>query len=435
MIRRETLNPGGDQADVTNIVRSESAISAADASSRPEAKIDPSTGIAPPGAPFPELDEAMRPRPAASRSRKRPGRFIVATAEHDELIRALLRNNPMPGPIHISLEREPNYFAGAKIDGTDSKTILSIENDHAICAGSASARVRFLNGAATRVGYLGGLRLDTSHRGRASILLRAYQYFRELHRAHSDPPRVYLSSILARNLPAIRFLERNLPEMPTYTRLGDLCAMMIRTRRRPAKLPPGTSVRIARTSDLPAIAEFLNQHNAQYQFAPFWTVEGIQSCTGLIPSDFHMLHDAAGTLIACGAIWDQRPVRQTVIRGYSPRLRRLRPIINFAARLLRRPGLQEVGHVIPLAFASHVAATTPQLCIPMLQSLRAAAFDRGIRFLNTSFDSRDPHLGLVRDHFHPREYPSRLYVVRWDDGDAIANALDNRLLNPDVALL
>ena len=71
---------------------------------------------------------------------------------------------------------------------------------------------------------------------------------------------------------------------------------------------------------------FLNQHNAPYQFAPVWTVEAIQSCTGLIPSDFHMLHDATGTLVACGAIWDQRPVRQAVIRGYSSRLRRLRPL-------------------------------------------------------------------------------------------------------------
>ena len=91
--------------------------------------------------------------------------------------------------------------------------------------------------------------------------------------------------------------------------------------------------------------------------------------------------------------------------------------------------------MIPLAFASHLAATTPELCISLLQSLRAAAFDRGIGFLNASFDSRDLCLRFIRDHFHPREYPSRLYVVRWDDGNAIANTLDNRLLNPDLALL
>ncbi len=341
----------------------------------------------------------------------------------------------MPGPIQISLEREPNYFAGAKIDGAESTTILSLENGRAVCTGSASIRMRFLNGSANRVGYLGGLRLDNSHRGHASILLRAYRFFRELHRAHSDPPVVYLSSILAKNLPAIRFLERNLPEMPTYTRLGDLVAVMIKARRHRATLPPGTTLRTGTIQDLGAIAAFLNAQNANYQFAPLWTEESLQSCTGLSVSDFHLIYDSDGALIACGALWDQRCVRQTVIRGYSPRLRRFRPIINLAARLLRRPGVQEIGHVIPLAFASHVAATSPELLTCVLQSLRSAAFDRGITFLNTSFDSRDPRLGTVRDQFRPAEYPSRIYVVRWNDGDAVASSLDSRLLNPDVSLL
>lgn len=416
-------------------MRAQTLTSANSKSPRPALKASPLAEVPKPGAPFLELDEAIRPAASLSGTTKRPGQFIVATQEHDEFLRKLLRDNPMPGPIQISLEREPHYFAGAGIDGVESKTIVAFENGHAVCIGSASARDRFLNGVATRVGYLGGLRLDNSHRGRASVLLRAYQAFRELHRAHSDPPCVYLSSILARNLPAIRFLERNLPEMPTYTRLGDLHAVMITTRRRGATLPTGCRFSTARTNDLAAIANFLNQQNAQYQFAPCWTVEAIQSCTGLIPSDFHMIHDNAGRLIACGAIWDQRPVRQAVIRGYSPRLRRLRPAINFAARLLRRPGLQEIGQVIPLAFASHVAAATPQAQVAILKSLRRAAFERGIRSLNTSFDSRDPRLGLIRDHFRVSEYVSRLYVVRWEDGDATADILDNRLLNPDVSLL
>ena len=118
-----TINLRCDPADLTNIVRSKT----------PASKTDPSTEIAHPGPPFPELAEAIL-RPSSS-SRKRPGRFIVATAEHDPLIRVLLRDNPMPGPIRISLEREPNYFAGAKIDGQESTTILSIENGRAVSPG------------------------------------------------------------------------------------------------------------------------------------------------------------------------------------------------------------------------------------------------------------------------------------------------------------
>jgi len=385
------------------------------------------------GKPFTELDESLRP--ATPVAKKRPGRFVVATAEHDALLRALLRDNPMPGSIEISLEREPNYFAGAAIDGAECTTIVSLENGRAICAGAANIRVRYINGEAMRVGYLGSLRLDNTHRGRSSILLRAYQFFRDLHRTHADPPRIYLSSILSKNLPAIRFLERNLPEMPTYTRVTELIALMIRPKRRGPSLPTGTGIRIATNDDLPAIAAFLNQQNQVYQFAPFWTPEGLGSCVGLTPADFQLMHDAGGNLLACGAIWDQRPFRQNVIRGYSPRMRKLRPLFNVAARLLRRSPIHDVGHVIPLAFASHLAATTPASLVVLLQSLRRAAFERGIQFLTAGFDSRDPRLAAIRSQFRAREYPSRLYAVRWDDGQSLAQSLDERLLNPDVSLL
>jgi hypothetical protein len=148
-----------------------------------------------------------------------------------------------------------------------------------------------------------------------------------------------------------------------------------------------------------------------------------------------LLHDSAGSLLACGSIWDQRPFRQNVIRGYSPRLRKLRPLLNLGARLIGRPILPEIGHVIPLAFASHLAATTPASLLAMLQSLRRSAFDRKLQFLTTSFDARDPRLAAVRAQFRGREYPSNLYVVRWEDGNAVAESLDTRVLNPDVSLL
>src|SRR3954468_386160 len=84
----------------------------------------------------------------------------VAEASDDVAIRRLLRENPMPGPISISLEREPNYFRGANIAGGTDVTIVGRSGSQLRCLGRCTQRESWLNGAAKRVGYLAELRLD-----------------------------------------------------------------------------------------------------------------------------------------------------------------------------------------------------------------------------------------------------------------------------------
>ena len=157
-------------------------------------------------------------------------RYEVASHEHDDEIRRLLRDNPMPGRISISLEREPHYFAASEIEGLEHKTVVALDGNRVIAVGSISCRTRFINSNATRVGYLGGLRLDQSFRGRADVILKGYRFFEQLHEQGGPP--IYLTSIISENLRARRLLERGLKGMPTYRYVGDLVTLMIPTRRR-----------------------------------------------------------------------------------------------------------------------------------------------------------------------------------------------------------
>src|SRR6185503_12584425 len=84
---------------------------------------------------------------------ERPLSFEVASAQHDAGLRRLLRESPMVGQISLSLEREPDYFAAAAIEGPECQTIVAVEGDRVICAGSISARSRFINGYPMRIGY------------------------------------------------------------------------------------------------------------------------------------------------------------------------------------------------------------------------------------------------------------------------------------------
>src|SRR5258708_2456522 len=84
-------------------------------------------------------------------------RFDIATHADDASIRHLLRENPMPGQISISLEREPDYFADRGMPANEKQTIIAREDGRVICMGNCTVRERFVNGKPCRVGYLGGL--------------------------------------------------------------------------------------------------------------------------------------------------------------------------------------------------------------------------------------------------------------------------------------
>ncbi len=155
--------------------------------------------------------------------------FAVAGEADDADIRRLLRDNPMPGKVSLSLEREPHYFADAGLPGESKQTIVARDGGRLVCAGSCAIRQRFVNGTPRRVGYLGGLRLDARHAGRFDILRRGYEFFHELQT--DSPADFYFTSIVADNERARKFLERGLPGMPRYEFVGEFVTMLLPAKR------------------------------------------------------------------------------------------------------------------------------------------------------------------------------------------------------------
>jgi len=366
--------------------------------------------------------------------------FEPATADHDAAMRRLLRENPMPGSISISLEREPEFFAAAAVEGPEHQTIVAIEDGRVVATGSISARQRFINGGPMRVGYLSGLRLDQSCKGRPEIIRRGYDLFRKIH--ERGGPLIYLSSIIAGNRAALRFLEKGLTGMPTYRFLGELVTLIIRRSHLwKFKHPASRARRMLRNGDFRAlhvshgniadILEILNRSNREYQFAPVWSASDISA------DDFWTLYSSFDTPVGCAAIWDQRAMKQTVVRGYSGVLKWARPFCNVATRFLGMPRLPEIGSALSHVYVSHLAVTSdqPELTECLVNLLRASNRALPADYLVIGFDSRDPRLAHLRKVFRAREYVSRIYAVYWEDGAAFARNLDKRLLAPEVATL
>jgi hypothetical protein len=359
-------------------------------------------------------------------------RFAVATEDDDADIRRLLRANPMPGKISLSLEREPDFFADANLPGETKQTIIARDGNRVVCVGSCTIRQRFVNGKPCRVGYLGGLRLDASQAGRFDILRRGYEFFHEL---QADAPAdFYFTSIAADNERARTLLERGLPGMPSYEFIGEYVTVLLSAKGR-------HSVQNIKADIAPPVGQFialLNKHNCKQQFTPCWSEVELSALQqlGLQPDDFRFVRED-GRIVAGAALWNQRMFKQTVVRGYTPSLTLTRPVLNLVARFTRGTKLPAVGETLANAFVSQlvVEPDKPDALVKLLTKLREIAAQRKIELLTLGFAANDTRLAVLRKNFRCREYHSRLYIVRWPECGGAARELDGRILAPEVALL
>ena len=151
-------------------------------------------------------------------------------------------------------------------------------------------------------------------------------------------------------------------------------------------------------------------------------------------SDFLIAVDR-GEVVACGALWDQRGFRQTVIRDYSPLLRAARPLVNAAHRLIGTPRLPAVGSTLAMAFLSPLAVA-PGADLDLGEFIEAffiPAAQRGLEYLTIALPVKDPRLPALQRRFSTRSWHSRLYQVMWP-GQSEVDLQDAPCL-PDVALL
>lgn len=367
--------------------------------------------------------------------------FERASAATEHQLRRLLRDNPLSGRIRVSLEREPDAFHAAGISGDSFQLMLARDGDSGAILGSGSRfeLPMYVNGRVHRVGYFGELRAEGGLRQRRQLLFGSYRKMREFHDAGDVD--FYLTTIVADNTPARRLLEAGLGDMPTYRPLESMITFTIPAAHgaRRARGGAGAWTKPASDAQLADIAFALGRQGPDYNFHPEWTRENLRSgerCRGLASSDFFVSR-RGGEFRACLALWDQRQFKQTVIRGYSPSLGKLRPLINLAAPLLSRPRLPAPGTRLESAFLSHVVADPDdaEALVNLVARACREAVRRKIDYVMLAFAERNPLAAELRRQFSCHEYISVIYIVHWEDGAAAAAEIDDRMPHPEVAIL
>lgn len=368
----------------------------------------------------------------------RVGDIVIGPAapEDEPELRRLLRDNPMEGEIRVSLEREPNAFLAAAVEGEPHRTIVARDPARGGIVGMGSRSVwnAFVNGEPCRLGYLSQLRVDRAWRGRKRLLAAGYDLLRSF-RGPDELP-FDLTGIIADNEAARRLLGAGLPGLPTYREIAGFTTLVISTSSRPR---PVSGVERGTRERLAGVAACLERNRRRLQFAPRFSVADLlspQRSRGLAPEDF-FLAVSGPEIVGCLALWDQSGFKQVVVRGYGPRLARWRPWINRLSPLLRTPRLPAPGEALPHASISHLAVDEddPEVFRALVEAAYREARARRYVYVVIGLAARHPWLPWLRRRFRPRQYASTLYAVHWEDGAAAVAALDGRRPHVEVAFL
>jgi hypothetical protein len=364
--------------------------------------------------------------------------FELAGPDNDPTIRRLLANNPVPGLVSVTYEREPDYFLGCSTMGRFCQVLVARHrpSDEVVGVATRATRPLFVNGQVEEVGYIGQLRVDQRFQGRW-LVSSGFRFFHQLHAdGRADG---YITTIIEGNVQAQGILVRRARRhFPIYREIDHLCTLAVILRQPKKELSSTCEIERGSTAELGAIVAFLRRHGADKQFFPVYSIEDFDdspATLGFRVNDF-ILARQNGEIMGVIGLWDQSSYKQTVVHAYHNWLRWLRPFYNVGVRLSAAQPLPPPGHPIHYAYASFicVANNNPDIFEALLRQVYNLAASRGYPYLMLGLSERDPLLAVARQYAHIPYY-SRLYTVCWKDEEAFHEKLDQRIPYVEIASL
>ena len=360
-----------------------------------------------------------------------------ATPADDAALRRLLADNPMDGGIRVAFEREPSYFAAARVQGDDCQVLVGrdTERGDVVAVGARAIRMVYVNGRPCEVGYLSDLRVLPAYR-RGTLLTRGYRRVRALH--GDGRARLYVTAIAADNAIALATIAAGRAGLPAYRDLGAFVTAAITLARRKPEVDAGVEIVPGTRARLADIVACLNVYGARKQFAPVYRAEDFHDggrFLGLRVEDFRVAL-RNGRVVGTIARWDQRAFRQTRVVGYRGPLRLLRPAYNLGARLLGWPRFPRPGATLEAFYAACVAVADEDVDVfrALLRRVYNEAAGGPYACFVLGLHERDPLVAAL-DDYRVSHYRGRLFCVHFEDGEAAWRALDARVPHVEVATL
>lgn len=336
------------------------------------------------------------------------GLILRQAVEADHLaIEELFRATPMGSRIRMVFERDPDYFAGARVQA-EEPCVWGAFDDDGRAAGllSAGSRSVWLNGERP-MRYLSDLRIHPDWQG-SSLLARGFHLLR---REVFQPGEWAQTLVLEDNPAALDLLTSRRGGLPEYRPAGRYVSWLLPSQR--VHATSEIRVRPAITADLGEMQTVLDRATRRRSFSQSLTLTdlGKPSWRDLALSDF-LVAKKHGALVGIIGLWDQSGFQRLRVKGYSPALTTLRPFWNAWSRFHGGVPLPRAGDPVPLRKATAIACHDDDPSI--LRALLASALaGNERRTLLLGLSAEDPLTAALHGLMARKEY-GRHFLVGWD---------------------
>jgi hypothetical protein len=347
----------------------------------------------------------------------------VGLARHDDSasLGRLLHQTSLPGTFTLSYTRDPDFFSANGVDGFQNQVIITRENNTIGCLAIRTIKKAFINGIPQSIGYMHTVRSTLHNRGSAH-LLRAFMYYRKLHRDNMVP--AYLATTVENPAGSLDIIQRLSNSFSTILDLGRLITYSIPLSKSPPR-SRRTSMEKGSVSTMPEIIEFLRIQGARRQFYPCYTETDFRRLSdyNFLPENFYISR-SGNRINGVLAIWDLSGFKQIRVRGYGKPMSYCRYPMNIALRLVGFHPVPSPGSTLNCIYACCIAIENdnPEILSHLIEHARWDLSGSDRHFLCMGFHENDPLRASLRQFFS-FSYISRIYCFSWDDGSQFCNSL------------
>ncbi len=346
--------------------------------------------------------------------------IMLAQPEDNKGICGLIRI-PFAGDISLAMEREPDYFLGARIQYEQPETYVCRDrsNNRMAACFSVGKRNVFLNGRKTSLRYHSDLRIDPDYQ-KTFVLFDICSYFKEhivLLEGFSQTI-VFSDNHIMNALIHLKGRERLRSVVPFYIPHGRYITHTVSLRKRRNPKSSLYHIRQARKEDVSMMQDFFDQEAGSKQFYPCYDFSKVQSdyYHGLMVQDYFLAFEGE-QLVGLTGIWDQQCFKQTRVAGYSNRLKILKPWINALGFLRSGFLLPDEGEKLNYVTLHTIVVknNSSDILAGLCESIYARYREQNYQYMLCGLDEQDPLNEVFRKGYEERKLVGTHYLVSYDE--------------------
>ncbi|MBR6469445.1 MAG: hypothetical protein IKS84_03605 [Lachnospiraceae bacterium] len=311
--------------------------------------------------------------------------FEFAAREDAEGILRIMEEDTAPGGLKLLYTRRDDPLSSFLSESHESAVGVIKKDGRVIATIAAIPRLMYINGRESRVCYVTNMKRLPG----VDIQLNWYEMFEKMcKKVNCD---IYFCSLITGNDDVERMLGKKRKFMPYSVKMTGYKTYIISPSVKIKAAAAGVEFVRAAKDDEEGLVRFLNENGRKRNLFPVF--DKLSDLGDLGADDFYLLK-RDGNIVAAGALWDRRNVKQYVLvrcSGIYAWIRRINVIISKLGYIT----LPKDGQAADFAFISFLTAKDDdaELYRYLLKMICAAADDRAM--LVTGTDVSNPKYGVL----------------------------------------